>query len=92
MRRGGAAPGADHGGAVISGDPSSLASALEKISGSLARIPEKDLRKVQTANAFMIIPALRGHGTANLFSTHPPVEGRVRRLRDMEQQMRYGDM
>ena len=84
--------GADHGGAVISGDPSSLASALEKISGSLARIPEKDLRKVQTANAFMIIPALRGHGTANLFSTHPPVADRVRRLRDMEQQIRYGDM
>ena len=82
--------GADHGGAVISGNPSALASALEKISGSMARIPQEDLRKVQTANAFMIIPAVAGGSMQNLFSTHPPVEDRVRRLREMERQMRYG--
>ena len=82
--------GADHGGAVISGNPSALASALEKISGSMARIPQEDLRKVQTANAFMIIPAVAGGGMQKLFSTHPPVEDRVRRLREMERQMRYG--
>jgi len=82
--------GADHGGAVISGNPSALASALEKISGSMARIPQEDLRKVQTANAFMIIPAAAGGSMQNLFSTHPPVEDRVRRLREMERQMRYG--
>ena len=82
--------GADHGGAVISGNPSALASALEKISGSMARIPQEDLRKVQTANAFMIVPAVAGGSMQNLFSTHPPVEDRVRRLREMERQMRYG--
>ena len=49
--------GADHSGAEISGDPGALANALEKISGSMARIPDEDLRKLQTASAFMIIPA-----------------------------------
>ncbi len=82
--------GADHGGAVISGNPSALASALEKISGSMARIPQEDLRKVQTANAFMIVPAVAGKSMQNLFSTHPPVEDRVRRLREMKRLMRYG--
>ncbi len=82
--------GADHGGAVISGNPSALASALEKISGSMARIPQEDLRKVQTANAFMIVPAVAGKSMQNLFSTHPQVEDRVRRLREMERLMRYG--
>jgi len=82
--------GADHGGAVLSGNPRALAAALQKISGSMGRIPKDDLRKVQTANAFMIIPAVAGEGMQNLFSTHPPAEERIRRLREMEHQMRYG--
>ena len=70
--------GADHSGAEISGDPGALANALEKISGSMARIPDEDLRKLQTASAFMIIPAaLKGESAMNLFSTHPPVEDRI---------------
>lgn len=82
---------ADHGGAELTGDPGSLASALEKITGSLGRIPEKDLRHVQGANAFMIAPlALKGGSGLNLFSTHPPVEERIRRLRELERQMRFG--
>ncbi len=77
--------GADNTGAEITGDPESLANALEKISGSLARIPDQDLRKLQTANAFLIIPsALKGEGSMNLFSTHPPVEERVKRLRNLK--------
>lgn len=82
--------GADHGGAELTGDPGGLASALEKISGSMARIPDEDLRKVSTANAFMIIPALKGNNIARLLSTHPPLEERVARLRKMEREMRYG--
>ncbi|MDP6666510.1 MAG: zinc metalloprotease HtpX [Dehalococcoidia bacterium] len=83
--------GADHTGAEISGDPGALADALEKISGTVARIPDKDLRKLQTANAFLIIPAaLKGEGSMNLFSTHPPLEERIKRLRELEQRMRYG--
>ncbi|MBA31062.1 MAG: zinc metalloprotease HtpX [Chloroflexi bacterium] len=77
--------GADHTGSEITGDPESLANALEKISGSLARIPDQDLRKFQTANAFLIIPsALKGEGSMNLFSTHPPTEERVKRLRNLK--------
>ncbi|MBI4234460.1 MAG: zinc metalloprotease HtpX [Chloroflexi bacterium] len=72
---------ADLGGAVLTGAPSRLASALMKISGAMARIPQQDLRRAQTANAFFIIPALSGNALAELFSTHPPVEKRVERLR-----------
>jgi heat shock protein HtpX len=83
--------GADHTGAEISGDPGALADALEKISGAVNQIPDKDLRKLQTANAFLIIPAaLKGEGSMNLFSTHPPLEERIKRLRELEQRMRYG--
>jgi len=83
--------GADHTGAEISGDPGVLADALEKISGTVANIPDKDLRKLQTANAFLIIPAaLKGEGSMNLFSTHPPLQERIKRLRELEQRMRYG--
>ena len=83
--------GADHSGAEISGDPGALANALEKISGSMARIPDEDLRKLQTASAFMIIPAaLKGESAMNLFSTHPPVEDRIRRLRELEKRARWG--
>ncbi len=83
--------GADHSGAEISGDPGALANALEKISGSMARIPDEDLRKLQTASAFMIIPAaLKGESAMKLFSTHPPVEDRIRRLRELERRARWG--
>ena len=83
--------GADHTGAEISGDPGALADALEKISGTVNNIPDKDLRKLQTANAFLIIPAaLKGEGSMNLFSTHPPLQERIKRLRELEQRMRYG--
>ena len=83
--------GADHTGAEISGDPGALADALEKISGTVAGIPDKDLRKLQTANAFLIIPAaLKGQGSMHLFSTHPPLQERIKRLRELEQRMRYG--
>ena len=83
--------GADHSGAEISGDPGALATALEKISGAMARIPSEDLRKLQTANAFLFIPAaLKGENVIHLFSTHPPVEDRIRRLRELEQRTRFG--
>ena len=81
--------GADHTGAEISGDPGGLASALAKISQGMEYIPDEDLRKLQTANAFLVIPALRG-GVGNLFSTHPPIEKRIERLLELEREMRYG--
>lgn len=82
--------GADHTGAEICGDPGALASALVKISGGMAEIPDEDMRRLHTANAFLIVPALRGSDIGSLFSTHPPVQKRVERLMELEQQMRYG--
>ncbi len=78
---------ADRGGAVITGSPLQLASALQKISNDMYRIPEKDLRKVEHASAFFIIPALKGNAIATMFSSHPKVEERIERLQDMQRSM-----
>lgn len=79
---------ADRGGAILTGAPLNLASALEKISDRMYRIPEKDLRQVEHANAFFIVPALKGGDSiAHLFSSHPPVEKRVARLQRMHEEM-----
>jgi heat shock protein HtpX len=78
---------ADRDGALITGKPSKLASALLKISGTMKRIPTRDLREVEGMNAFFIIPALSGDSFTNLFSTHPPVAQRVKKLMEMEAAM-----
>jgi len=74
---------ADRGGAIMTGRPDKLADALMKISGKMNKIPANELQKVQKLNAFFIIPALSGSSIANLFSTHPPVEKRVQKLKEM---------
>lgn len=81
---------ADRGGAMLTGAPMHLASALQKISSDLYRIPEKDLRQVEHANAFMFVNALKKDGMASMFSSHPRVEDRVERLRNMQRQMERG--
>lgn len=81
---------ADRGGAVLTGNPMELASALAKITNDVYRIPEKDLRSVEHANAFFIIPALKGGGMSSLFSSHPPVERRIEKLRAIDGAMRRG--
>jgi heat shock protein HtpX len=72
---------ADRGGAEISGDPEALASALRKIEayakGGYVN-PDAE-RHPATAHMFIINP-LSGHGTDNLFSTHPATENRVAQL------------
>jgi heat shock protein HtpX len=78
---------ADRGAAVLTGRPSALASALVKISGSMARIPTQDLRTAEGMNAFYIIPAGAKKSVTNLFSTHPPVEQRIARLQRLEEQL-----
>ena len=67
----------------MTGKPDKLANALLKISGKMNRISPIELQKVQKMNAFFIIPALSGSSIANLFSTHPPVEKRVQKLKEM---------
>ncbi len=78
---------ADRDGALITGKPSKLASALLKISGTMKRLPTRDLREVEGMNAFFIIPALSGDALTNLFSTHPSVDQRVKKLMEMEAAM-----
>jgi heat shock protein HtpX len=78
---------ADRGAALITGAPGDLMSALMKISGVMQRIPQNDLREVSDMNAFFIIPAAAGGGFSELFSTHPSMERRLERLRDLQRQM-----
>lgn len=72
---------ADAGGAEISGNPRSLASALQKLTSYNRQRP----MKINPASAQMyIVNPLAGSTIAKLFSTHPPVEERVRRLLELE--------
>ena len=75
---------ADRGAAVITGRPSALASALLKISGTMERIPQQDLRSAESMNAFFIFPAGTGKSIAALFTTHPPLEKRIAALERLE--------
>ena len=72
---------ADEGGAEISGVPLALASALEKLSMQNHAHPIMDA-KPATAHMFIVNP-LRGGGLMKLFSTHPSMEERVARLREL---------
>jgi heat shock protein HtpX len=78
---------ADRGAAVITGRPSALASALMKISGTMERIPQTDLRAHAEMNAFYIFPASAKQSLFNLFSTHPPLEKRIAALQRLEAQL-----
>ena len=78
---------ADRGAAVITGRPSALSSALLKISGTMQRIPQTDLRAHAEMNAFYIFPASAKNSIYNLFSTHPPIEKRIAALSRLEAQL-----
>jgi len=74
---------ADRAGAYLTGKPSSLASALVKLSDDMNAIPDKDLRKVSGMNAFAFTPALKSSkasGFARVFSTHPSTQKRLEQL------------
>jgi heat shock protein HtpX len=73
---------ADRAGAILTGQPAALASALTKISGDMTRIPSKDLRAAEPYNAFFIYPAFttKGFDLGSLFSTHPPLDKRLNQL------------
>jgi heat shock protein HtpX len=71
---------ADRSGAFLTGKPSALASALTKITGEIAAIPNKDLRATQSMNAFFIAPAISGAGLRTATSTHPSLEQRLEQL------------
>ncbi len=81
---------ADRSGALLTGQPSALASALVKVSGEMARIPTRDLRAAEPLNAFYFTPALstqRGTSLSTIFSTHPSLEKRLQELDKISQQL-----
>ncbi len=72
---------ADEGGARISGNPLYLASALEKLASGTRKVPMRNANP-STSHMFIVNP-LSGSGMAALFSTHPPIEDRIARLKRM---------
>lgn len=79
---------ADRGSAYITRNPRALISALNKISGRMEAVPPQAKAKVESANAFFIIPALSGNTIMELFSTHPPLEKRIANLEKVEAELR----
>jgi heat shock protein HtpX len=72
---------ADDGGAHLAGNPLYLAGALKKLNAGVARVPMNDANP-STAPLFIVNPFSAG-GIRSLFSTHPPIEERIKRLEDM---------
>jgi heat shock protein HtpX len=82
---------ADSGGAYLTGQPLFLSRALMKISGKVKVAPKPELKRIEGMNAFFIIPAISGETIARFFATHPPIEERVRRLMEIEADLRRSD-
>jgi heat shock protein HtpX len=71
---------ADRAGAYLTMRPDALASALQKITGGINQIPQRDLRQVSAASALCIAPAISGQSLKTLTSTHPSLEQRLEQL------------
>jgi heat shock protein HtpX len=78
---------ADRAGALLTGNPSALASALQKITGEVAKIPTQDLRQASAFNAFYFTPAFNADTARSLFSSHPSTEKRIEQLAKISQQL-----
>src|SRR3954453_1450096 len=78
---------ADKGSALITGRPSALSSALMKISQSMERVPDQDLRAAQQLSAFFIVPPTAKAAVQSLFMDHPPTEKRIERLQRYEAEL-----
>ena len=78
---------ADRAGAYLTMKPAALASALQKITGEINTIPERDLRQVGAASALCIAPAMRGVSLKTLSSTHPSLEQRLEQLAGIQAEL-----
>ncbi len=74
---------ADATGAHMTHDPEALASALQKLERGVQARPLEPTPMAQSTAHLYIVNPFRGGGMANLFSTHPPIEERIRRLHAM---------
>jgi heat shock protein HtpX len=85
---------ADRSGALLTGQPSELKSALLKVSDGINRIPTRDLRSAEPLNAFFFAPAAHltrgGNSLASIFSTHPSLERRLAELDKVQRQLDQG--
>lgn len=84
---------ADRSGALLTGQPSALKSALVKVSSGINTIPTKDLRSAEPLNAFFFAPAAHlttsggKKSLSTIFSTHPSLERRLAELDKIQQQL-----
>jgi heat shock protein HtpX len=80
---------ADRSGALLTGQPSALASALVKVTGDIARIPTRDLRSTESFNGVYFTPANAKSGVSisTIFSTHPSLDQRLAQLAAIEAEM-----
>jgi len=83
---------ADRGAALMTGRPSALASALQKIASGMHRLPEQDLRVAKEMQAFYIFPPRAKGAFMGLFSTHPPMEKRIEALGRIEGELQRGTL
>jgi heat shock protein HtpX len=82
---------ADRSGALLTGQPSALKSALIKVTGDMAKIPTRDLRTAEPLNAFFFAPAMKlsgdGSSLSSIFSTHPSLKRRLEELDKVQRQL-----
>jgi len=78
---------ADRAGAYLTMKPAALASALQKITGEINQIPDRDLRASNAMNAFFIAPAISGVSLRTLTSTHPSLEQRLEQLAKIQAEL-----
>jgi heat shock protein HtpX len=77
---------ADRGGAILTGAPEHLISALNRISLGMGRVPTQDLRQAQPMSALFIAPPQREY-ISEIFADHPSLAHRIARLQDLQRQM-----
>jgi len=84
---------ADRSGALLTGQPSALKSALIKVSDDISKIPTRDLRAAEPLNAFFFAPAMNlrgGSSLSTMFSTHPSLKRRLEELDKVQRQLSQG--
>jgi heat shock protein HtpX len=82
---------ADRGAALITGRPSALAAALQKLTSGIERLPQQDLRASSELSAFFIAAPTK-KAVMGLFATHPPMEKRIEALARLEAELQRGTL